>query len=135
MANFKKYIIGGILYVLLAIILGMLGGLSPIDLSPYAILLSALIAGIYIGRGSATGGKGAFNGIIVGIIGGIIAGIVAPFVVLPGTTGFPLLDTLALTLGTTITSYITILAGFGFFIGTGIILGAIGGWIGTKLRR
>ena len=135
MSNLKKLIIGGILYVILALVLGMVGGLSPIDLSPYAILISALIAGIYIGRGSGTAGNGIINGLIVGVIGGIIAGIVAPFVVLPGTTGFPLLDSLAIMLGTTITSYVTILAGFGFFIGTGIILGAIGGWIGTKLKR
>ena len=131
MASFKKYIIGGILYLILAIILGMLGG----AFSMYAILIAALIAGIYIGRGAGSGGKGAMHGIIGGIIGGIIAGIVAPFVVLPGTTGFPLLDSLAMMLGTTITSYVTILAGFGFFIGVGIILGAIGGWIGAKLKR
>ncbi len=131
----KKYIIGGILYVILAIILGMIGGLFPIDLSPYAILISALIAGFYVGRGSATAGKGAINGIIAGIIGGILAGIVTTVWALPGTTGVPLLDTLAVMLGTTITSYVTILAGFGFFLGVGIILGAIGGWIGAKLRR
>ncbi len=131
MANFKKYIIGGILYVILAVILGMVGGTFAI----YAVLIAPLIAGIYIGRGAGSGIKGAIHGIIGGIIGGIIAGIVAPFVVLPGTTGFPLLDNLAVMLGTTITSYVTVLAGFGFFIGVGIILGAIGGWIGQKLKR
>jgi len=131
----KKYIIGGILYVILAIILGMLGGLSPIDLSPYAILISALIAGFYVGRGSATAGKGAISGIIAGIIGGLLAGIVTTIWALPGTTGVPLLDTLAVMLGSTITSYVTILAGFGFFLGVGIILGAIGGWLGAKLKR
>jgi hypothetical protein len=135
MANFKKLIIGGIVYVILAIILGMIGGLLPIDLSPYAILLAALIAGIYVGRGAASAGKGAIDGIIAGIIGGIIAGIVTTVWALPGTTGVPLLDTLAVMLGTTITSYITILAGFGFFIGAGIILGAVGGFIGAKLKR
>jgi len=131
MANFKKYIIGCILYVVLAVILGMVGGAFAL----YAVLIAALIAGIYAGRGSSSAGKGVINGIIVGIIGGIIAGIAAPFVALPGTTGFPPLDTLAIMLGSTITSYVTVLAGFGFFIGAGIILGAIGGWIGTKLKR
>lgn len=131
MANFKKYIIGGILYVILAIVLGMVGGAFAM----YAILIAALIAGIYIGRGATSAGKGAIHGVIGGVIGGIIAGIIAPFIALPGTTGFPLLDSLAVMLGTTITSYVTILAGFGFFIGVGIILGAIGGWIGTKLKR
>ena len=131
MANFKNYIIGGLIYVILAIVLGIFGGGFAI----YAVLIAALIAGIYIGRGAGSGGKGVINGIIAGIIGGIIAGIIAPFATIPGTTGFPVLDSLAIMLGTAITDYVTILAGFGFFIGAGIILGAIGGFIGTKLRR
>ena len=135
MAEFKKFIIGGILYVILAIVLGMIGSLLPIDLSPYAILIAALIAGIYVGRGASSSGKGIIDGIIAGIIGGILAGIVTTVWALPGSTGVPLLDSLAVMLGTTITNYITILAGFGFFIGAGIILGAIGGWIGKKLKR
>ena len=118
--NFKMFLIGGLIYVILAIILGMIGGMIPgIDLSPYAILISALIAGIYVGTKATTPARGAVDGIIAGIIGGIIAGIVAPLLsgtaVIPGSTGFPLLDTFAIMLGTTITSYITILAGFGFF--------------------
>ena len=133
------YIVGGLIYVILAIILGMVGGMLPINLSPYAILISALIAGIYVGTKATTPARGAIDGVIAGIIGGIIAGIIAPMLsgvaVMPGSTGFLMLDTLAIMLGTTITSYVTILAGFGFFIGAGIILGAIGGFIGRKIKR
>jgi len=125
------YIIGGIIYVILAIILGMIGG----TIGAFAVLIAALVAGIYVGMKAASPMGAAVNGAISGLIGGIIAGIITPFFVIPGTTGFPLLDTFANMLGTTIGSYITILAGFGFFIGAGIILGAIGGFIGKKIKR
>jgi len=129
--NYKMYIIGGIIYVILAIILGMIGG----TIGAFAVLIAALIAGIYVGMKAASPMGAVVNGVISGLIGGIIAGVIAPFFVIPGTTGFPLLDTFAIMLGTTIGSYVTILAGFGFFIGAGIILGAIGGFIGKKIKK
>lgn len=129
------YIMGGIIYVVLALILGMIGGMLPINLAPFALLISALIAGIYVGRKAASPMKGAIDGIIAGVIGGIIAGIIAPFIPMPGTTGITLVDQVAGMVGTTVTSYVTILAGFGFFIGAGIVLGAIGGYIGKKIKR
>jgi len=129
--NFKLYIIGGIIYVILAIILGMIGG----TFAAYAILIAALIAGIYVGMKAATPMKGAIDGIITGIIGGIIAGIIANFIPMPLTTGVTLLDQVASIVGGTVTSYVTILAGFTFFIGAGIVLGAIGGFIGKKIKK
>jgi uncharacterized membrane protein YeaQ/YmgE (transglycosylase-associated protein family) len=132
----KMYVYGGIIYVVLAIVLGMIGGIVPgLNLAPYAILIAALIAGIYVGRKAGTPTRGAIDGIIAGIIGGIIAGIIAPFFALSGSTGFPLLDSIATMIGSTITSYVTVLAGFGFFIGAGIILGAIGGYLGKKILK
>jgi uncharacterized membrane protein YeaQ/YmgE (transglycosylase-associated protein family) len=135
--NFKMYIMGGLIYVILAIVLGFLFGMvtSLIFLTPYVLLISALIAGIYVGRKAQTPARGAIDGVIAGIIGGIIAGIIAPIFGLISSTGFPLLDSIATMIGSTITSYVTILAGFGFFIGAGIILGAIGGFIGRKLKK
>jgi len=131
------YIMGGLIYVILAIILGFLFGMvtSLSFLIPYILLISALIAGIYVGRKAQTPTRGAIDGVIAGIIGGIIAGIIAPMFGLISSTGFPLLDSIAIMIGSTITSYVTILAGFGFFIGAGIILGAIGGFIGKKLKK
>jgi uncharacterized membrane protein YeaQ/YmgE (transglycosylase-associated protein family) len=135
--NFKMYIIGGLIYVILAIVLGFLFGMlqSLSFLAPFALLISALIAGIYVGRKAQTPTRGAIDGVITGIIGGIIAGIIAGFIPMPTSTGVSLLDMIALMLGATIGSYITFIAGFGFFIGAGIILGAIGGYIGRKLKK
>lgn len=131
------YLMGGLIYVVLAIVLGFLFGMvTAISfLTPYVLLISALIAGWYVGRKAQTPGRGAIDGIITGILGGIIAGIIATFIPLPTSTGVSLLDSIAVMIGATIGSYITILAGFGFFIGAGIILGAIGGYIGRKLKK
>ena len=131
------YIIGGLIYVILAIVLGFLFGMVTAlsFLIPYVLLIAALIAGWYVGMKAQTPMRGAIDGIIAGLIGGIIAGIIAPMFGLVSSTGFPLLDQIAIMIGSTISSYITILAGFGFFIGAGIILGAIGGFIGRKLKK
>ena len=135
--NLKMYLYGGLIYVVLAIVLGMVFGMVTAlsFLTPFVLLISALIAGIYVGRKAQTPVRGAIDGVIAGIIGGIIAGIIANFVPITASTGVSLLDSVAIMLGATIGSYITILAGFGFFIGAGIILGAIGGFVGRKLKR
>ncbi len=137
--NLKLYLVGGLIYVILAIVLGIvggiIGGMVASILVPFALLISALIAGIYVGRKAQTPARGAIDGVIAGVIGGLIAGIVAPFVPMPGSTGFPLLDTIAAMIGSTIGSYITILAGFGFFLGVGIVLGAVGGFVGKKFLK
>lgn len=136
--NFKMYIIGGLVYVVLAIVLGILFGMVQAlsFLTPFALLIAALIAGMYVGRTAQTPMRGAIDGIIAGLIGGIIAGLIANFVYpMPTSTGVSLLDQVAVTLGATIGSYITMLAGFGFFIGAGIILGAVGGFIGKKIKK
>jgi len=131
--NFKMYIIGGIIYVILAIILGMIGG----AFAAYAILIAALIAGIYVGMKATTPVKGAIDGIIAGIIGGIIAGIIAPFLPMPmaATTGVTLMDSIVSFLSIQLTGYLPMIASFAWFIAAGIILGAIGGFIGKKIKK
>jgi uncharacterized membrane protein YeaQ/YmgE (transglycosylase-associated protein family) len=131
--NFKMYIMGGIIYVVLAIILGMVGG----AFAGYAILIAALIAGMYVGMKAATPMKGAIDGIFAGIIGGVIAGIIAPFLPMPmaATTGVTLMDSIVSMLGTTLTGYLPMIASFAWFIAAGIILGAIGGFIGKKIKK
>ncbi|MEM5872246.1 MAG: hypothetical protein QXD55_00055 [Candidatus Aenigmatarchaeota archaeon] len=130
--NFKLYLIGGIIYVILAIILGMIGGMF----AAYAVLLAALIAGIYVGMKGASPMKAAIDGIIAGIIGGIIAGIVTGFAPIPTTTG-TLLDSIILVFAGMITanSPIAIGAAFAWYIAAGIILGAVGGFIGKKIKK
>jgi len=137
--NLKLYLIGGLIYVILAVVLGivggMLGGMRASILVPFALLISALIAGIYVGRKAQTPVRGAIDGVIAGVLGGIIAGIVSSFVPIPGSTGVSLIDQIALMIGATIGSYVAILAGFAFYIGVGIVLGAAGGFVGRKLRK
>jgi hypothetical protein len=129
--NFKMYIMGGIIYVILAIILGMIGG----TFAAYAVLIAALIAGIYVGMKATTPAKGAIDGIIAGIIGGIIAGIITAFVPIPTTTGVALMDSIVSMLSAQLTGYVAIGATFGWYIAAGIILGAIGGYIGKKIKK
>jgi hypothetical protein len=131
--NFKLYIIGGIIYVILAIILGMVAG----TFAGYAILIAALIAGIYVGMKGATPMKAAIDGIIAGVIGGIIAGIVTGFVPIPTTTGVSFLDSIISMFGGMITanSPVAIGAAFAWYIAAGIILGAVGGFIGKKIKK
>ncbi len=136
--NFKLYLIGGIIYVVLAIILGMIGGMLPINLAPYAVLIAALIAGIYVGMKGTTPMKAAIDGVIAGVIGGVIAGLITGFVgpLIPATTG-TFLDSIIGIFGGMIanTGFIAIGASMAWFIAAGIILGAIGGFIGKKIKK
>jgi len=130
--SMKTLLYGGLIYVILAVVLGMVGG----TFAAYAILISALIAGIYLGRGSGGAMKGVFNGIIGGAIGGIIISIIAPFIPVPTAgTGVTLVDAIVTSIFGVLTGYLPILASFGFTLAAGIVLGAIGGFIGTKLKR
>lgn len=132
--KYKNFLIGGIIYVVLAIVLGMIGGLLPINLAPYAVLIAALIAGIYVGRKGLTPGKAAIDGLVAGAIGGIIAGAITTFAgpYIPASTGLSFLDVVVSLLGGVLSPY---LGAFAWFIAAGIILGAIGGFIGRKMRR
>jgi len=118
--------------VILAIILGMIGGMF----AAYAILIAALIAGIYVGMKATTPMKGAIDGIIAGIIGGIIAGIVTNWIPMAMTTG-TILDSVITIFGGMITanSPIAIGVNIAWFVAAGIILGAIGGFIGKKIKK
>ncbi|MFH0928991.1 MAG: hypothetical protein V1818_01390 [Candidatus Aenigmatarchaeota archaeon] len=132
--NFKPFLMGALVYVILAIILGMIGGMLPINLAPYAVLISALIAGIYIGRKASTPTKAVINGIISCVIGGAIGGLITIFIgdLIPASTGISFLDAVVALLGGFFTPYVGALA---WFIAMGIILGAVGGFIGKKLKK
>ena len=132
--NLKMYVMGGIIYVVLAIILGMIGGMLPINLAPYAVLIAALIAGIYVGMKATTPMRGAVDGIIAGVIGGIIAGVITSFAgaYIPASTGLTFLDAVVAVAGGMLSPYV---GAFAWFIAAGIILGAVGGYIGKKIKR
>jgi hypothetical protein len=97
-------------------------------------LISALIAGIYIGRMAASGTRAVIDGIIVCVIGGVIGGIITIFIspLIPATTGITFLDAVVELLGGMLSPYV---GAFAWFVAMGIILGAIGGFIGKKLKR
>jgi hypothetical protein len=132
--NYQPYLIGGIIYAVLAIVLGMIGSMLPINLAPYAVLIAALIAGIYIGMKELTPAKAAIGGVIVGVIGGIIAGIIASIGgnYIRASTGVPYLDVVVSALGGMMSQYVGV---FAWYIAAGIILGGIGGFIGKKIKK
>jgi uncharacterized membrane protein len=133
--NYKLYLIGGLIYVVLAIILGLIGGMLPINLAPYAVLIAALIAGIYVGMKGATPMKAAIDGAIAGVIGGVIAGIVTAVMPIPTTTS-TLLDSVIAVFANMITTYGgQVMAAFAWYIAAGVILGAVGGYIGKKIKK
>jgi hypothetical protein len=133
--NYKPFLIGAIIYVVLAIVLGMLVA----QLIPFATLIGALIAGIYVGRLAATPFKAAVDGIIACVLGGVIAGAVT-FVskgFILATTGLSFLDSIITLFGGLIAanSAGAVVGAFAWFIAAGIILGAIGGVIRKKIKK
>jgi hypothetical protein len=134
--NYKPYLLGGLVYVLVAILLGMIGNFVPAIsfIAPFSVLIGALVAGIYIGRKASKPMNAVIDGIIVGVIGGIIGGaltIVSSSLISP-STGISFLDQVISVLGNMLTPYLGV---FAWFIANGIILGAIGGFIGKKLKK
>jgi len=126
------YLTGGIIYVVIAIVLGMMVAV----LAPYAVLIGALIGGIYVGMKGATPVKAAIDGIIACVIGGVIAGIITPFVPMVASTGTLLDEIIKMFAGMiAANSPIAIGAVFAWYIAAGIILGAIGGYIGKKIKK
>jgi hypothetical protein len=134
--NYKIFLLGGLVYVIIAIILGMIGSFLPMlsFLAPYAVLIAALIAGIYVGRKGMTTARGAIDGAIAGVIGGVIGGAITIFIggLITSSTGIPYLDMAISFVGSFMTPYV---GAFAWFISMGLILGAVGGFIGRKLRR
>ena len=134
--KYKPYLYGGLVYVLIAILLGMIGNFVPqiSFIAPFAVLIAALVAGVYIGRKASKPANALFDGIIVGVIGGIIGGAITIFVspLVSASTGISYLDLVISFLGKMLSPY---LGAFALFISTGIILGAIGGFIGFKLKK
>ncbi|MBN2203049.1 MAG: hypothetical protein JW700_02605 [Candidatus Aenigmarchaeota archaeon] len=121
--------------MVLAIALGMVGGMLPINLAPYAVLISALIAGMYIGRMAAKPINAVINGIIACVIGGVLGGLITMLIGsewITASTGISFLDSVVALLGGMLSPYV---GAFAWFIAMGIILGAIGGFIGKKLKR
>ena len=78
--------------------------------------------------------NGAINGIIACVIGGVIGGLVTSFVgpLIVASTGISFLDAVVELLGGMLSPYVGALA---WFVAMGIILGAIGGYIGKMLKR
>ncbi|MFH1229273.1 MAG: DUF5518 domain-containing protein [Candidatus Aenigmatarchaeota archaeon] len=128
--NYKLYLTGAIIYVAIAIILGMVVA----SLAPYAVLIGALIAGIYVGMKGATPMKAAIDGIIACVIGGIIGSLISIVAgpLMRPSTGVSFLDEIVRFLGGFLSPYV---GAFAWFISAGLILGAIGGFIGKKIKK
>ena len=137
--DYRIFLLGGLVYVIIAIVLGMIGSFvaALAFLGPYAVLIAALIAGIYVGRKGMTPGRGAVDGAIAGLIGGVIGGIITIFIspLIPASSGISYLDQMISLLGSFLTPYMGAFAALAWFIVFGLILGGIGGYIGRRLRR
>ena len=132
--NYKMFLLGGLVYVIIAMLLTMMGAMLPINLAPYAVLIGALIAGIYVGRKAMSPMRGAIDGMIACVIGGVIGGAITIYVspLIPSSTGVPFVDQIVNMLGGMLSQYVGV---FAWYVSMGLILGVIGGFIGTKLRR
>lgn len=134
--DYRIFLIGGLVYVIIAIVLGMIGSFvsALAFLGPYAVLLAALIAGIYVGRKGMTTTRGAIDGAIAGLIGGVIGGAITIFIspLVPASSGISYLDLVVSLLGNFISPYV---GAFAWFIVFGLLLGGIGGYIGRRLKR
>jgi hypothetical protein len=137
--NYKIFLLGGLVYVIIAIVLGMIGSFVSMlsFISPYAVLIAALIAGIYVGRKGSTPSKAAIDGAIAGLIGGVIGGAITIFIspLVPASSGISYLDQAISLIGSFITPYMGAFAAFAWFMIFGLILGGVGGFIGRKLRK
>ena len=128
MGYMKKLAIASLIYIIVALLIGFLLA----DFVIYAAAIGALIAGIYIGRGYTTF-KGMLNGLIAGVVGGIVGGIVGGFVPDLGVPMGGWLNTMLVgVLGPLTENPWFALPSMAL---VGIVLGAIGGIIGAKLRR
>jgi hypothetical protein len=130
--NFKLYLVGAIIYVVIALVIGM----AVAVLAPYAVLIGALIAGIYVGMKGLTPMKAVVDGIIACVIGGIIGGLISMVAgqLIRPSTGVFFLDEIVRFLGGFLSPYLGI-AALAWFIAAGVILGAVGGFIGKKIKR
>ena len=125
--DFFKIFYGSIIYGIWAILLGFF----VLDLAPYAAILSALGAGIYVGRKSRPTVATA-SGLLSGLMGGVLTGIISIYI--PNIGGIPLSVSITNFLSPIISSInpssflfpVTTLALIGlFFGGLGGLLGSI----------
>jgi hypothetical protein len=130
--NYKIYLIGAIIYVVIALVISM----AVAVLAPYAVLIGALIAGIYVGMKGLTPMKAVIDGIIACVIGGIFGGLISILAgpLIKPSTGVSFLDEIVKFLGGFLSPYLGI-AAMTWFIAAGVILGAVGGFIGKKMKR
>jgi hypothetical protein len=126
----KLYLIGSVIYVALAIVLGI----AVPFLAPYAVLIGALVSGMYVGTKGLTPAKAAIDGMVTGVIGGVLAGAITIFAgsFIMATTGISILDQVVSIVGGFLSPYV---GAFAWFISAGIILGAIGGLMGKKIKK
>lgn len=128
MGYMKKLAIASLIYIVVALLIGYL----LVDFAIYAAAIGALIAGIYIGRGY-TPFKGLLNGLVAGLVGGIIGGIVSGLVPDLGVPmGGWLNSMLVGLLGQLTANPWFALPSMAL---VGIVFGAIGGFVGVKLKR
>lgn len=125
--NFKKIVLGMIIYIVWSVLIGYFVPL----LATWASILAALAAGIYVGYRSKAG-EGFTGGLLAGLGGGILFGVVMSY--LPSFVGIPLKISTSEFLGPTLelvkNSFPWILNLDLVVIGS--IFGAIGGFIGSK---
>ena len=125
--TWKKIFIGAIIYIILGIVISF----ALPDFSVYAALISALIAGIYVGRGETTM-KGLIHGLLAGLIGGVIGGFIVPFIGLGVPMGGWINDLVYGMVGPLTANPWFALPSMAI---VGLIFGLIGGIIGAKLKR
>ncbi len=129
--NFFRIIVGAIIYIFWAFLIGYFVN----ELAPYAAMLAALGAGIYASHKSKVY-SGTINGFFAGLIGGILGGIISSYI--PTIGGIPLSVSVAsflipvinsVSLTTSLFSLVTLSI-------VGLIFGTFGGFIGSikKLR-
>ncbi len=123
----KKIIFASLMYVIWAVLIGYF---IPI-LAPWAAIISALVAGIYVGR-KTDAHKALISGFLAGVIGGIIHGIITMYT----TTiyGIPLEISMAAWL-TPLLNVIDIPIQYFAFPAlaiVGLVFGTVGGLIGSR---
>jgi len=129
MAYWKKLLIGALIYLILGVILVYV---IPAAFVIYVAAIAAIIAGIYMGRGT-TSMKGAIHGLLAGLLGGVIAGLIGGFV--PGI-GVPLGGWLnSLVVGVLEPALQNPWYALPSMSLVGIVFGAVGGFLGAKMRR
>lgn len=125
--EFRKIVYASVIYIIWSVLIGYFVPL----LATWASIIAALAAGVYAGYKSKSH-EGFINGFLAGLVGGILFGVVLSY--LPSFAGIPLKVSTSEFLGPTLE---VIKFSFPWILNldlvvTGMIFGAIGGFIGSK---